>query len=580
MKRVLIAAALAVGLSVPASADFSDGQRLFQAGDFDGAMAVWMAEAEAGDARSQFSLGTLYHLGLGVAVDQDIAAEWYQMAARQGYEPARNALRAMGREVAEAAQPPAAERRAAEATPRKAEKATPTRAPRDARERVEFAVKKMLEQVDQSFAERSGRLSYGDVAVTARDGGYDVKVTDIYVVSGRGSDVEVGTVTGRVNVVDKRHYDIEVDLPAALVIRSAQSDVVTDVTFGSRRAKMRWNNELQAMTVMDVELAETVIQARGQSDRATIAAILINADLQETDGLWSGPATFGIRGMVATAGDRNTFSLGDLTIGAEFTKFDMRRYAHIASELEANRQQGQAQPDFDVTGLIGGVAFSFAMSDLNVVGSRNGDLQLADAHLTLAFENLDQPLSNFILDYGHGGAKSARTGVDDGLSPQEFRLRTTLDRIPLASVAKRGGVMALEFALLGQVSSSAVLIEQLRQELTQAGTILSIENGEFEAPKLSGDLSGALKADASTPLGVVGAFDLRLAGLTELVKSYVAGGVSGAPSPGVVKALQSFADKGIQDGDSLTYRLEVRRDGQVMLNGENAFTALMEMQQP
>lgn len=579
MKRVLIAAALAVGLSAPASADFNDGQRLFQSGDYGAAMAAWAAAAEAGDARSQFSVGTLYHRGLGVAADPEIAAEWYRMSAMQGYEPARNALLAMGHDVA-ATPPQPADRPVANAGPGKPKTKTVMREPRDERERVEFAVKGMLDQVDQSVAERSGRLSYGDVLVTANGAMYDVKVTDIYLVSGRGSDVEVGTITGRVAVSDKRLYDIDIDLPAALVIRSAQSGVVTDVTFGSRRAKLRWDRELQAATVMDVELGQTVIQARGQSDRATIEAIQINSNLQETDGLWSGPATFGIRGMAATADAGNTFRLGELTFGAEFTKFDMRRYADIARELEANRQQGQGQPNFDVTGLLGGVAFNFAMSDLNVVGSRNGDFQLADAHLTLAFENLDRPLSNFILDYGHGGMTSARTGVDDGLSPREFRLRTTLDRVPLASVAKRGGVMALEFALLGQVSSSAVLIEQLRQELTESGTILSIENGEFAAPKLSGDLSGALKADASTPLGVVGAFDLRLSGLAELVKSYVAGGVSGAPEPGVVKALQSFADKGVQDGEALTYRLEVRRDGQVMLNGENAFTAFLEMQQP
>ncbi len=574
MKRVLIAAALAVGLSAPALAGFSDGQRLFQAGDYDGAMAAWMADADAGDARSQFSLGTMYHLGIGVAADPEVAAEWYQMAARQGYEPARSALAAMGREVV------AAPARPAVTPPRMSGKTDTDRAPRDARERVEFVVKQLLAQVDHSVGERSGRLSYGDVTVVESGAGYDVTVTDIYLVSGRGSDVEIGTVTARVGVEDDRVYGIDVDLPAALVVRGAQSGHVTDVTFGARRAKIRWDRQLQAIVFADVALDKTVIQTRGQADRATIETIAINSDLRETDGLWSGPATFSLRGIEAAADAGNTFRLGALTLGAEFTRFDMRRYADLARELEANRQQGRGEPDLDVTGLLGGVAFNFAIGDLNVVGSRNGDIQLAEAHLTLAFENLDQPLANFILDYGHGGVTSARTGVDDGLSPRELRLRTTLDRIPLASVAKRGGVMALEYALLGQVTSSGVLVEQLRQELTQAGTILSIENGTFAAPKLSGDLSGALKADASTPLGVVGAFDLRLAGLVELVGGYLAGDDPAAPAAEIVKALRSFADKGVPDGDALTYRLEVRRDGQVMLNGENAFTAFMEMQQP
>ena len=350
MKRVFIAAALAVGLSAPALADFSDGQRLFQAGDYDGAMAAWAAEANAGDARSQFSLGTMYHLGIGVAADPEVAAEWYQMAAKQGYEPARSALQAMGRDVVEAPAQPV--ERSTASRPRPPEKKTViNREPRDERERVEFAVKNMLAQVDQSVAERSGRLSYGDVSVTGDGAAYDVKVTDIYMVSGRGSDIEVGTVTGRVKVSNERLYDIEIDLPAALVIRSAQTDVVTDVTFGSRRAKIRWDRLLQAVVFTDVALGQTVIQARGQAGRATIETIAINTDLQETDGLWSGPATFSLRGIEARANAGNTFRLGELTVGAEFAKFDMERYANIAQELEANRQQGQSQPEFDVTGL-------------------------------------------------------------------------------------------------------------------------------------------------------------------------------------------------------------------------------------
>jgi len=56
---------------------------------YDTALAVWLPQAEAGDARAQNYVGEIHERGLGVQPDHAAAAEWYRKAAEQGYGPAQ-----------------------------------------------------------------------------------------------------------------------------------------------------------------------------------------------------------------------------------------------------------------------------------------------------------------------------------------------------------------------------------------------------------------------------------------------------------------------------------------------------------
>ena len=49
-----------------------------------------------GDAEAQFQLGECYENGDTVNKDLQQAANWYRMAAEQGHEPAKEALKRLG----------------------------------------------------------------------------------------------------------------------------------------------------------------------------------------------------------------------------------------------------------------------------------------------------------------------------------------------------------------------------------------------------------------------------------------------------------------------------------------------------
>ncbi len=93
MKRLMLAALVALGLSGPAVADywseFEAGVDAFAAGRHDAALGHFRPLAERGDNRSQYWLGIMFFEGKGVPEDFVRAHMWLSFAARGGNRGAR-----------------------------------------------------------------------------------------------------------------------------------------------------------------------------------------------------------------------------------------------------------------------------------------------------------------------------------------------------------------------------------------------------------------------------------------------------------------------------------------------------------
>jgi len=84
-RTLAIAAGMTLLLGLPARADFADGLRAFDAGDYRATIAAWQPLADAGDADALAALAGLYLQGLGVVADAGHAAELYRQAAERGH---------------------------------------------------------------------------------------------------------------------------------------------------------------------------------------------------------------------------------------------------------------------------------------------------------------------------------------------------------------------------------------------------------------------------------------------------------------------------------------------------------------
>jgi hypothetical protein len=65
----------------PVLAQYEEGQKAFDSGDYSAAQAAWQMGAEANDAKSQYSLGYLAQFGLAGGADLGAAKSWYEKAA-------------------------------------------------------------------------------------------------------------------------------------------------------------------------------------------------------------------------------------------------------------------------------------------------------------------------------------------------------------------------------------------------------------------------------------------------------------------------------------------------------------------
>ena len=81
LPRALALTVLLGWSSAPLLAAAQDpGWEAYQAGDFQAAFNHWKSAAEAGEARAQFNLGTLYDDGRGVERDLSAAMAWWEKA--------------------------------------------------------------------------------------------------------------------------------------------------------------------------------------------------------------------------------------------------------------------------------------------------------------------------------------------------------------------------------------------------------------------------------------------------------------------------------------------------------------------
>lgn len=78
--------------SAAAEQTFEDGRRAYDFGEYAAAKTIWLALAQAGDARSATSLGYLYREGKGLPRDSSAAARWYYRAALRDEPTAQAAL--------------------------------------------------------------------------------------------------------------------------------------------------------------------------------------------------------------------------------------------------------------------------------------------------------------------------------------------------------------------------------------------------------------------------------------------------------------------------------------------------------
>ena len=90
MKHLLSGAlAVIIMAGVAVAGPYEDGMEAFNGKDYAKAAKMYRAAADKGDARAQYSLGHMYHWGLGMPRNNTKAVGLFRKAAEQGNAPAQ-----------------------------------------------------------------------------------------------------------------------------------------------------------------------------------------------------------------------------------------------------------------------------------------------------------------------------------------------------------------------------------------------------------------------------------------------------------------------------------------------------------
>ncbi|RME99800.1 MAG: sel1 repeat family protein, partial [Alphaproteobacteria bacterium] len=91
--RTALAALMIAGSTASfVHADVLEGVRLYEAGDYAGAIREWQPYAAQDDPNALFNLAQVYRLGRGVPADLSVAENYYARAAKLGHVSAQGNL--------------------------------------------------------------------------------------------------------------------------------------------------------------------------------------------------------------------------------------------------------------------------------------------------------------------------------------------------------------------------------------------------------------------------------------------------------------------------------------------------------
>jgi hypothetical protein len=274
-------------------------------------------------------------------------------------------------------------------------------------------------------------------------------------------------------------------------------------------------------------------------------------------------------------GNQDSFSLGKFSFRTIVDRLDMVRYAALSRAVATGRQTPK-QTIGALEQLLAGIAVEFTLEDLAIERPEAEPIRLQSATYRLGLNGLDQKFASLDMSYGHGGLEGAPPDVPE-LAPREARIRLVFDRLPIATLLETGVAAALEYMFFGQVGAQGDVLNQLRLALSSARTEFRIEDGLFQAPKLAIGIAGVLRADARAAWGLAGDVGVSIFGLDTLIEAYRANAPKrpkGAP-PSVLPTLLKQLGQVSEDGRTYVYNFSVTREGQVLVNGENAMPLIM-----
>ncbi|MBB6253404.1 hypothetical protein [Nitrospirillum iridis] len=401
------------------------------------------------------------------------------------------------------------------------------------------------------------RLTLNGHASAVRDGDhYRLSLPGAQLHLGDDTVLDLETLVLAVTPTADGHWDATGALPSPMGVFDAQGMRIGEVRLGSQALHARWTPDFQTVDLLDAKATDIRFVPRPghgavQMDNLTVRFM----PEAEARGRWSGPVRMEVNKLVTKTPDgaEETRLLRGL-LAIDVTDFNMAQGALL--RVGGGTDTGPAGA------VLSRMKGTFSLDGYASHDEEGRPYSLKSLNATLTADSMDGDHGVLALDYTHRGlSKPAASGQADPI-PDRGDLHLKITDLPARTLAEADWTTLPA----DDKHRNRAIKERTLAALGQAGSHLTIDKLDFQAPDAALVGNAALAFDAANPRGLTGTLTLLMRGLDHLPANSVGNG----PMLGFF-ALQSL---GAPDDKGRRFSLDFRPDGHVKLNGSDV-TLLM-----
>lgn len=443
----------------------------------------------------------------------------------------------------------------------------------------------------------------GELTVTQHDGYYQVVLPEYALEMEHPTDpadkllVDFGQMVMNVVPEGDDALNMSVAMPMPILGKNSAGGEVFKLNIGQQKAHAVYVPSISATPKYSFSYQDVTMSMpeAGLTLSMDDVSGMMNLD-PDASGYYSGPSKFSatMLKLDSTSEGEGSFFLGigDIAITGNSDAFDLAGMTQFQKEMgEADManmspEESAAYGSHIVTKMIqsaNGMDTDFSLKDMTVnfqqAGGKSASFAVKDAGFGFGLNGMREKAASVSLNGKLNGLAIPGIQADfQQFIPTLFEYRMSVVNMPVKGLMDLLG-SAMQPGARGAPPTDLAAIKQM---LHDAGTKYILETHALDMPALGTSLKGEARADNTAAFGFTANFLGKLRNLNETLAAYQAKAQELPPMMQQalmpMMLLQQLGTAGTDEktGQStLTYDFEVNREGQVLVNGQDAMMMVM-----
>ncbi|MEO0392945.1 MAG: hypothetical protein AAF213_06845, partial [Pseudomonadota bacterium] len=443
----------------------------------------------------------------------------------------------------------------------------------------------------------------GQVVVEPFGERYAVTLPDLTVNLPNGFSIPFGTLTLSLRPETPVTYAVAMRLPTKVTVIDQAGDEVGLFEMGRQRLRGVWDTRFQTMTSLNLSVSDVEFRLRNEQSAMQLRFMLAGGTLESTG---QADETFRLSGPSKLS--LNEFELRDANgtrqqfFANMLAEFELRGLDMINFNRFLRRFQGLAQafipsasgdlPERETQDLLLKQLerelvdlpamlqdFGMAVKVTGLVGNNpetSRGYSVDDLEYTLLARDLNTDVSRMQLTYSHKGFSFLPAFQGPGITPGEISLEIDVEGIPNRELWATAVALPNDMSVYGIQPAVNYAVEKIFHSLALANTSIELKEAFVNSEEVDARISGSALFDNGAAYKGVGAANIRLIGMDELVSRLTASTQNNPLEIGLLLGLRSLQNLG-RVGDPIggrtnrEYDLRLDSRGSLQLNRQGFF---------